>query len=78
VIAVLRTETNLRDIQWRLVNGESAPFQPVHDAQGLIVAGQRIEVVLPKVNQEFHGKLEVKYSDLQNETYPLTVAIAGQ
>jgi hypothetical protein len=78
VIALLRTESDLRDVQWRLVNGESPPFQPGHDAQGLVVAGQPIELDLPKVNEQFSGNLQVQYRDLQGETYLLTVAIAGQ
>jgi hypothetical protein len=80
VVAVLRSESSLTDVQWRLVApGSSSPaFQLVREAQGLVVAGQRIELDLPGLGQDFQGALEVRYRDLRGETYSLVVPIAGQ
>jgi hypothetical protein len=77
-IAVLRAQESVLDIRWRFNIGTARnPFQPVPDATGLVVAGQRIELELSALRGA-SGILELKYSDLQGMSHNLTYRLAHQ
>lgn len=66
VTAVLRPDSDVLDMRWRLTPAGAGPgeYHPLPGAQGPVPAGQRLEVTLPAWPAESEAILELRYVDI--------------